>query len=110
VAGYSRILFLKWVKWEKGLYKYESIRWLSLSHAEPLFICPLDTGTALAICSSDLQTYRKAGRHEEPPLKSGAGCVKGTSWSDLRIEHDSAGTTAGSRLSRTVIPIWRDKF
>jgi len=46
--------------------------------AEPRFISPLDIGTTLAIFSSDLQTCRKAGRHEEPPLKSDAGCVKGT--------------------------------
>jgi len=69
--------------------------------AEPRFICPLDICRALAIFSSDLQTYRNAGRHEEAPLKSGAGCVKGTYRSDLM--------TAGSRLSRTVLPPWRDK-
>jgi hypothetical protein len=34
--------------------------------AEPRFICPLDIGTTLAIFSRDLQTCRKAGRHEEP--------------------------------------------
>jgi len=77
--------------------------------AESWFICPLDIGTALAIFSSDLQTCRKAGRHEEPPLKSGAGCVKGTERSDLRIEHDSVWMTAGSRLSSTVLPPWLDK-
>ena len=70
--------------------------------AESRFICPLDIGTTLAIFSSDLQTCRNAGRHEEAPLKSGAGCMKGTYRSDLR--------TAGSRLSRTVLPLWRDKM
>jgi len=46
--------------------------------AELRFICPLDIGKTLAIFSIDLQTCRKADRHEESPMGIGASCLKGT--------------------------------
>ena len=63
---------LKWVKWEKGLYKYAAIRWLKTKYKESPKNLPIGDWYILkgilSLC--DLQTWRA-------PVCDGTGCVKG---------------------------------